>query len=83
MSNIDILLVQASEFWDATNLGLVPVLGEISFEKSLILKFTCLGQGVLDIPKGYDQIDKYNGTMAHKFNHRFYKYKIQQSYVRS
>ena len=37
----------------------------------------------MDIPAGYEQIDKYNGTMAHKFNHRFYKYKIQQSYVRS
>ena len=48
---------------------------------SLILKFTYLGEVAIDIPNGYDQINKYNGTMAHKFNHKFYEHNIRQSYV--
>ena len=49
----------------------------------LILKFTSLGDGVIDIPAGYEPIDKYNGTMAHKFNHKFYRENCRPSYVRS
>ena len=41
-----------------------------------------LGNGVLDIPSGYESIDKYNGTMAHKFNHRFFKENCYAHYVR-
>ena len=41
-----------------------------------------LGRGVLDIPSGYENIDKYNGTMAHKFNHIFYKENCRMEYVR-
>ena len=50
-------------------------------DHSLILKFTSLGEVAIDIPNGYDQINKYNGTMAHKFNHKFYEHNIRQSYV--
>ena len=49
-------------------------------DHSLILKFTSLGEVAIDIPNGYDQINKYNGTMAHKFNHKFYEHNIRQSY---
>ena len=41
-----------------------------------------LGNGVLDIPSGYESINKYNGTMAHKFNHRFFKENCYAHYVR-
>ena len=41
-----------------------------------------LGHGVLDIPSGYESINKYNGTMAHKFNHRFYQENCRIDYVR-
>ena len=41
-----------------------------------------LGNGELDIPIGYESIDKYNGTMAHKINHRFYKENCRMDYVR-
>ena len=41
-----------------------------------------LGKGVLDIPSGYESLHKYNGTMAHKFNHRFYKENCRMDYVR-
>ena len=29
------------------------------------------GTGILDIPKGYEDTKKYNGTLAHKANHSF------------
>ena len=29
------------------------------------------GFGILDIPKGYENSMKYNGTLAHKMNHDF------------
>ena len=41
-----------------------------------------LGNRVLDIPSGYESIHKYNGTMAHKFNHMFYKENCRMDYVR-
>ena len=41
-----------------------------------------LGNGVLDIPAGYESIHKYNGTMAHKLNHRFYMANCRTDYVR-
>ena len=41
-----------------------------------------LGKGVLDIPSGYESIHKYNGTMGHKFNHRFFKENCRMAYVR-
>ena len=29
------------------------------------------GPGLLDIPKGFEDTKKYNGTLAHKMNHDF------------
>ena len=43
--------------------------------------FIGLGHGALDIPNGYEGIEMYNGTMAHKFNHQFYKHNCQTLYV--
>ena len=44
--------------------------------------FIGLGNGVLDIPAGYESLQKYNGTMAHKFNHRFFKENCRLTNVR-
>ena len=44
--------------------------------------FIGLGKRVLDIPSGYESIHKYNGTMAHKFNHIFYSENCRRAYVR-
>ena len=41
-----------------------------------------LGNRVLDIPAGYESLQKYNGTMAHKFNHRFFKENCKLTNVR-
>ena len=42
-----------------------------------------LGQGVIDIPNGYEMLDKYNGSMGHKLNHKFFYENCRMSFVRN
>ena len=40
-----------------------------------------LGHGVVDMPPGYENIKKYIGSLAHKFNHDFYNWNCDMTYV--
>ena len=42
-----------------------------------------LGQGVIDIPNDYEMLDKYNGSMGHKLNHKFFYENCCMSFVRN
>ena len=42
-----------------------------------------LGQGVIDIPNGYEMLDRYNGSMGHKLNHKFFYENCWMSFVRN
>ena len=42
-----------------------------------------LGEGVIDIPNGYEKLNKYNGSMGHKLNHKFFYENCRMSFVRN
>ena len=42
-----------------------------------------LGHGVLDIPHGFENLNKYNGSMGHLFNHMFFYQNCRSSFVRN
>ena len=43
---------------------------------------TFCANGKVDIPHGFEPIDKYNATYGHKINHSFGNYVVMYSYVR-
>ena len=42
-----------------------------------------LGEGAIDIPNGYEQLNKYNGSLGHKLNHKFFYENCRMSFVRN
>ena len=40
-----------------------------------------LSERVIDIPDGYEKLNRYNGSLGHKFNHKFFYENCRMSFV--